>query len=111
MRKTFQLHIEGKHPDRLLDATKHEIRKYLKRERSRTLPEGVDYWDFDCQFGPSQQEATPIGVGAIIAAVDTLAKEGGSQFYVEILACHGKRQAPPVTGPVETPIAAPYLGD
>ena len=39
MRKTFPLHIEGKHPDRLLDATKHDIRKYLKRERSRALPE------------------------------------------------------------------------
>ena len=33
MRKTFPLTAEGKHPDRLLDATKHEIRKYLKRER------------------------------------------------------------------------------
>ncbi len=111
MRKTFPLQIEGKHPDRLLDATKHEIRKYLKRERSRPLPPGVDYWDFACQFGPSKETAAPIGVGAIIAAVDALTKEGGSQFYLEILAAHGKRQAPPVRGPVEPPIAAPYLGD
>ena len=111
MRKTFQLQIEGKHPDRLLEAIKHELRKYMKRERSRPLPEGVDYWDFDCQFGPSQEEDTPIGVGGIIAAVDTLAKEGGSQFYVEILVCHGKRQTPPGADSVETPLAAPYLGD
>ena len=32
MRKTFQLQVEGKHPDRHLEATKHEIRKYIKRE-------------------------------------------------------------------------------
>ena len=42
MKKTFQLHPEGKNPDRVLEATKHEIRKYLKRERGRVLPKGVD---------------------------------------------------------------------
>ena len=47
MRKTYPLNIEGKNRDRLLDASKHDIRKYVKRERSRPLPEGVDYWDFD----------------------------------------------------------------
>ena len=35
MRKTFQLQVEGKNPDRVLDAVKHEIRKYIKRERRR----------------------------------------------------------------------------
>ena len=38
MKKTFQLAQEGKKPDRLLEATKHEIRKYIKRERRRALP-------------------------------------------------------------------------
>ena len=35
MRKHFPLHIQGRHPDRVLDAVKHEVRKYLKRERKR----------------------------------------------------------------------------
>lgn len=35
MRKTYLLNIEGKNRDRLLDASKHDIRKYVKRERSR----------------------------------------------------------------------------
>lgn len=95
MRKTFQLHIEGKNPDRVLDATKHAIRKYLRRERGRALPEGVDYWGFDCKFGPSQDTAVPVPVGSLIQRVDALAKEGGTQFYLEILACHGHRQEPP----------------
>ena len=33
MRKTYPLRPEGKHPDRVLDAVKHDIRKYQKRER------------------------------------------------------------------------------
>ena len=47
MRKTYPLHIDGRHPDRVLDAVKHDVRKYLKRERRRDLPEGADFWDFD----------------------------------------------------------------
>jgi len=57
MKKTFQLQVEGKHPDRLLEAIKHDIRKYLKRERRRDLPEGADFWDFDCKFGLTEDTA------------------------------------------------------
>ncbi len=97
MKKTFQLHIEGKNRDRLLDATKHELRKYLRRERRRNLPEGADFWDFDCKFGPTEETAAATGVGEIIALLDAHAKEGGSQFYVEILAKPGRRVVrPPV---------------
>ena len=38
MKKNFALHIEGKNTDRVLEAIKHEIRKYFKRERNRVLP-------------------------------------------------------------------------
>lgn len=110
MRKTFLLQIEGKHPDRVLDATKHEIRKYLKRERSRPLPKGVDYWDFACRFGSDQASAQAAPVGNLIALVDNAAREGASQFYLEILACHGQRQTPPSAIAAEPPTAAPYQG-
>jgi len=56
MKKTFQLHVEGKHPERLLDAIKHEIRQYLKRERRKPLPAQMDFWDFDCRFGLSEEK-------------------------------------------------------
>ena len=92
MRKTFPLAVEGKHPDRLLDATKHEIRKYMKRERRRDLPEGMDYWAFDCQFGPTQDEAQPVHVAAITERIDEAVAAGAPQFYVEILARAAKRQ-------------------
>ena len=96
MKKTFQLHVEGKHPDRVLDAIKHEIRKYLKRERRRDLPEGVDYWDFDCKFGLTQEAAEVVHLANVIACIDNAAKEQqAKQFYVEILAKHGVRAKRP----------------
>ena len=45
MKKTFPLTQPKLHPDRVLDAVKHEIRKYLKRERRKPLPEGVEFLD------------------------------------------------------------------
>jgi hypothetical protein len=92
MRKTFQLQVEGKHPDRLLEAIKHEIRKYIKRERRRVLPEGADFWDFDCRFGAAQESAEVVHLSAITGLIDGVVKEGGKQFYVEILAKAGKRK-------------------
>ena len=95
MRKTFQLQVEGKNPDRVLDAVKHEIRKYIKRERRRVLPEGVDYWDFDCKFGVAADSAEVVHLSALTALIDGVAKEAGTQFYVEILAKPGHRTARP----------------
>ena len=95
MKKTYPLQVEGKHPDRLLDATKNDIRKYVKRERRRELPAGADYWDFDCRFGANEAAAEPTHLSALIALVDGVAREGGSQFYVEIIAKPAQRKARP----------------
>ena len=95
MKKTFQLNIEGKNRDRVLEAVKHEIRKYVKRERRRELPEGVDFWDFDCKFGPTQDKAEVVHFATLTDLIDAVAKEGGAQFYVEIVAKQGHRTARP----------------
>ena len=95
MKKTFQLSIEGKNRDRVLDAIKHEIRKYVKRQRRVALPEGADYWDFDCRFGTSEENATGVHFATIIALIDTVAKDGGDAFYLELLAKTGHRTARP----------------
>ncbi|MEO7953283.1 MAG: DUF6172 family protein [Polaromonas sp.] len=93
MRKTYQLNIEGKNRDRLLDASKHDIRKYVKRERSRPLPGGVDYWDFECKFGSNEASAAPVHFATLMGLIDTVASEGGEQFYVEVVTRHGIRTA------------------
>lgn len=92
MKKTFQLQVTGKHPERLLEATKHEIRKYMKRERRRALPAGVDFWDFDCRFGAAQDCAEVAHTAEIMGLLDALVLQGGQQFYVEIVAKHGVRR-------------------
>ena len=35
MKKTFQLIVENKNKDRQVDSIKNEIRKYIKRERTK----------------------------------------------------------------------------
>jgi len=95
MKKTFKLTIEGKNRDRIIEAVKHEIRKYVKRERRRALPEGVDFWDFDCKFGPTEAQAVVVHFATITSLIDAVAKDGGEQFYIEILASHGRRQPRP----------------
>lgn len=85
MKKTYPLQVEGKHPDRVLDAVKNDIRKYFKRERSRALPTGVRFWDFDCQVGVSPETARPLKPGQVVEAVGMLAQDGASSVFVQIL--------------------------
>ena len=91
MKKNYPLQADGKHPDRVLEAVKHDIRKYFKRERGRALPKGVDFWDFDCKVGLTADSAEVVRVGTVIEAVDAAAKTGAASVYVEILSKHGMR--------------------
>ena len=97
MKKTFALTAPGRHPDRVLDAVKHEIRKYLRRERRRPLPAGVDFLDFDCRFGRDAGSAQTVPLSELIALVDAAARDGASQVYAEILAKPGHRTPRPRT--------------
>jgi hypothetical protein len=95
VKKTFKLTIEGKNRDRLLDAVKHDIRKYVKRQRRVPLPEGVDFWDFDCRFGASEEVATVVHFATILPLVDAAARDGADSFYLELLAKEGRRSRRP----------------
>lgn len=86
MKKTFKLNIEGKHPERLFEAIKHEVRKYVKRERNKALPAGSNYWAFDCRFGVTETEAEEVRLAEITDRMDEIKAAGGESFYVEILA-------------------------
>ena len=97
MRKTYLLNIDGKNRDRLIEASKHDIRKYVKRERNRALPEGVDFWDFDCRFGGDESTAEVVHFATLTGLIDAVAQAGGTQFYVEVVTKHGHRTARPST--------------
>jgi hypothetical protein len=86
MKKIFLLQQENKHPDRILEAVKYEIRKYLKRERRKKLPEGAEFWEFECRFGQNSEEAQEISTSSIIPALDKAHEAAWNQCYIEIIA-------------------------
>ena len=92
MKKTFNLTSPNKKPERQLDSIKHEIKKYIARERRKPLPENVDFWDFDCKIGDSDQEPSVIHISEIDAKILTLAADNKESFYLEILAKPGRRK-------------------
>jgi hypothetical protein len=86
VKKTFQLKVENKKPERQADAIKHEIKKYITRERKKSLKDGFDYWDFDCKIGSDASSATPVHVDDISKKVDLFLQKELESFYCEILA-------------------------
>ncbi len=92
MRKTFLLsHPKIKRP-RLIEAIKHEVKKYIKRERNKKLPEGVDFWDFDCKYGQTAENAVVIHLSEINKYIDTAEEQQLESFYLEILVKPGHRR-------------------
>ncbi len=86
MKKTFTLsHPKIAYP-RLIEATKGEVKKYLKRERNKSLPSYADFWGFDCKFGQSEDSAEVIHVAQINEKISFAESQEWTQFYLEILA-------------------------
>ena len=86
MKKTFALPHPKLQPARLVDAIKHDIKKYLRRERNKALPAGADYWTFDCKFGPSAETAEVVFTSDLNRHIDAAVAQELSEFYIEILA-------------------------
>lgn len=91
MKKQFSLTASNKTPERQVDSIKHEIKKYIVRERKKAIPEGSDFWDFDCKIGADEQTATPIETYQINKKIDSLFAENKETFYIEILAKPGHK--------------------
>lgn len=111
MKKTFSLTAPDRQPQRVIDAIKHEVRKYVKRERRKTLPADVDFWDFACKVGTAATDASAKPLNEINATIDALASEGATTVYLEILAIEGRhlRHAAAPLGP-EVAVSAQTAG-
>ena len=94
MKKTFTLNHEKIKYPRMVDAAKHEVKKYLKRERNKTLPFDADYWAFDCKFGNTADDAQVVHVAEINNSISEIEKQGLTSFYVEIIARAAQREEP-----------------
>jgi hypothetical protein len=91
MRKTFHLTHPKLKTARLVEAIKHEIKKYIKRERNKKLPEDVDFWDFDCKFGHTAEVAEVIHLSEINRYIDKAEEQQFESFYLEVLVKPGRR--------------------
>jgi len=112
MKKTFKLtHPKIKYA-RLVERVKNEVRKYLKRERKKELPEGADFWDFDCKFGDTEDLAKGIHLSEIDRCINDVEERRLQSFYVEILAKPGHRTKQSdeegVSGPRATIVVPQY---
>ncbi|MDH5666056.1 MAG: DUF6172 family protein [Nitrosopumilus sp.] len=86
MKKTFKLTHEKLTLPRLVESIKYEVKKYIKRERRRTLPEGSDYWGFDCRFGADEASSEVIHLSDINKSISWAEAEQLESFYLEIIA-------------------------
>ena len=96
MKRIFSLTHAKIKPARLVDAAKHDVKKFMKKERSKPLSQGVDYWDFDVKFGLDEAQATSIHPGEINKAMDEAEKSGAESFFIELKVKPGVRSFTPV---------------
>lgn len=101
MKKTFSLKVENKNSERLLESIKHEVRKYIKREKRKNLPEDVDYWKFNCKFAKNDEEPKEIDFLEITKCIDEASAEGCESFYMEILTSEGIKPKKEIVKKVE----------
>lgn len=85
MKKTFSINVENKHPDRQIDSIKNEVRKYIKREKKKKLPEDKNFWNFKCKFGQTSDSAKNIDFTEITKSIDEARSNEWDSFYMEIL--------------------------
>jgi len=59
------------------------------------VPEGADFWDFDCKFGLTEEAAEVVHLANVITCIDNAVANQATQFYVELLAKPGVRTKRP----------------
>lgn len=92
MKKTYKLtHPKIKYA-RLIDAAKHDVKKYLRRERNKKLPTDMNYWDFECKYGVTEKDAKAIDLSDINKSIDEVQAANLESFYLEIIASAGHRK-------------------
>jgi hypothetical protein len=101
MKKTFSFKSEKKAPERQMEAIKSEVKKYIGREKRKATPDGVDFWEFDCRFGFTEEAAEEIKFVDIRSCISRAFEEGQESFYLEILAKPGHKPKKSKQKPVD----------
>lgn len=92
MKKEFKLTDHKKVAARQVDSVKHELSKYIARERRKNPADGSDFWDFDCKMGSTKENASEIHVSELNKGIDKVVAGNSEVVYVEIIAKPGYRK-------------------
>lgn len=95
MKKTFQITNHKLPVPRRIEAIKYEVKKYIRRERRKTLPDDVDYWDFDCRYGADEASSEEIHLSQINKNISQAEADGLESFYLEVLVKPANRTKKP----------------
>ena len=105
MKKTYQLTATNKEPARVVEAIKNEIRKYIKREKRKTLPEGMNVWNIDCKFAQNDASPETIEFTDITKCIDDAAELNCKSIYIELLSSAIKKERKIVEAATEDEIS------
>jgi len=92
LKKTYQLTAENKKPERVVEAIKNDIRKYIKREKRKALPEGMNVWNMECKFAQNDDTPEIIAFQDIMKSIDESASTDAKSIYVEIISIAIKKE-------------------
>ena len=85
MKKTFALSHPKLSYQRIIEAAKNEVKQYIKEERKKALPEGMDFWGFNCKFGQTADKARSIHEGDINTNISSAQSQHWKSFYLEVI--------------------------
>lgn len=92
MKKIYELTATNKEPARVIEFIKNDIRKYIKREKRKDLPEGMNVWNIDCKFAQNDDEPKTIVFQDITKCIDEAAEKNCKSIYVELISSAIKRE-------------------
>ncbi|MGK0256550.1 MAG: hypothetical protein ACI81I_001169 [Arcobacteraceae bacterium] len=92
MQKVYELTAVNKEQPRVIEAIKNDIRKYIKREKRKTLPEGMNVWNIDCKFAQNDAEPETIQFQDITKCIDEAAALNCKSIYIELLSSAIKKE-------------------
>ncbi len=85
MRKTFPLHLPDRKDSWVMSSILVTLHKYVKRERRKEFPEGMDWWEFRCRIGANEESAQSCELADMPAAIEAIAQAEHPEVYAEII--------------------------
>lgn len=89
MKRTFSLVHPKIKPARLVDSARHDVKKFVKKERSMPTGKDVQFWDFEVKFGRSEETAELIDFKSLNQHMDQLLSDDAEQMFIEIITVAG----------------------